>query len=84
MLSNQGQRQNTGKLQMYHDLNHIKKPNDLESPLQQSSIILLRKITTKKFTNFKGKVIKVWYVNLEPVRKLLLAQDNIFCIKYNV
>lgn len=69
---------------MYHDLNHIKKPNDLESPLQQSSIILLRKITTKKFTNFKGKVIKVWYVNLEPVRKLLLAQDNIFCIKYNV
>ena len=69
---------------MYHDLNHIKKPNDFESPLQQSSIILLRKITTKKFTNFKGKVIKVWYVNLEPVRKLLLAQDNIFCIKYNV
>ena len=69
---------------MYHDLNHIKKPNDLESPLQQSSIILLRKITTKKFTNSKGKVIKVWYVNLEPVRKLLLAQDNIFCIKYNV
>lgn len=33
---------------MYHDLNHIKKPNDLESPLQQSSIILLRKITTDK------------------------------------
>ena len=59
----QQQRQNTGKLQIYHDLSKVKKPDDLESrDLKQTASNTLVCTTEKEVYNFSPGLLKAWSV----------------------